>query len=254
MKNWYLEYCIEKNKPGLLGDIASLLGMLKINIVTVNGIDSKRRGFLIKTKDRGKIAILTNMLGILEHIKVTALRPATLLDEISLKHGTTIEISTQKRSVYKFTRAEIGLLIDFIAEILQRRDNQVIGIRGMPRVGKTESAIAACVTANKRWVLVSATIFQQILRTHLTPEEMDKDCVYLVDGITSIFRGEEDHKNLLKKVLNLPGSKIIEHPDILVKHGGFSEKIFDTIIEIRQDANEEIDYDKIPTSFISFDI
>lgn len=254
MRTWYLEYCIEKNRPGLLGDIASLLGMLKINIITVNGISSSRRGFLIRIRDNSKIAILKNILGIIEHIKVTALRPATLLDEISLKHGTTIEISTQKRSVYKFTRAEIGLLVDFVGELLQRDSNQIIGIRGMPRVGKTESAIAACVTANKRWVLVSATIFQQIMRTHLIPEEMAEDCVYLIDGITSIFRGGEDHQQLLKKVLSMPMPKIVEHPDILVKHGGFSEKIFDTIIEIRRSSEEEIDYDKIPTGFISFDI
>ena len=32
-KEWYLEYEIQKNRPGLLGDISSLLGMLSINIV-----------------------------------------------------------------------------------------------------------------------------------------------------------------------------------------------------------------------------
>ena len=36
---WYLEYEIIINRPGLLGDISSLLGMLSINIVTINGID-----------------------------------------------------------------------------------------------------------------------------------------------------------------------------------------------------------------------
>jgi len=253
MKTWYLEYCIQKNKPGLLGEIASLLGMLKINIVTVNGIDKSRRGFLIKTKDNSKIATLKNILGILEHIRVTALRPATLLDEISLRHGRSIEISTKKRSVYRFTREEIGLLVDFVGELL-RKDKPVIGIRGMPRVGKTEAAIAACVNANKRWVLVSATIFQPTIRTHLTPEEMDGDCVYLIDAITSAFKGGEEHYKLLKKVLSLPMPKIIEHPDILTKHYDFSEKIFDTVVEIRRNSEEQIDYDKIPTNFISFDI
>lgn len=40
---WYLEYQIQKNRPGLLGDISSLLGMLSINIVTINGVDDIRR-------------------------------------------------------------------------------------------------------------------------------------------------------------------------------------------------------------------
>lgn len=254
MRTWYLEYCIQKNKPGLLGEIASLLGMLKINIITVNGIDHQRRGFLIKTRDDSKIAILQNILVILDNIKVTALRPSTLLDEISLKHGKTIEVSTQRRSVYKFTRDEIGLLVDFVGELLERDNKHIVGIRGMPRVGKTEAAIAACVNANKRWILVSATIFQQTVRTELLAEEVDPDCVYLIDGITSVFRGGEAHHNLLKKVFTMPIPKIIEHPDTLIEHGLLTEKKFDTIIEIRRDADEEINYEKISTEFISFDI
>ena len=50
-KEWYLEYEIQKNRPGLLGDISSLLGMLSINIITINGIDEDRRGLLILAKD-----------------------------------------------------------------------------------------------------------------------------------------------------------------------------------------------------------
>jgi len=253
MKTWYLEYSIQKNKPGLLGEIASLLGMLKINIITVNGIDRVRRGFLLKSKDNSKIAILKNILGILEHIKVTALRPATLLDEISLRHGRSIEVTTKKKSVYKFTREEIGLLVDFVGELLHKK-NMTIGLRGMPRVGKTESAIAACVNANKRWVLVSATIFQITARIHLTEEETGPDCVYLIDGITSAFKGGEQHRQLLEKVLAMPMPKIVEHPDILIEHCGFNENIFDAIVEIRRNSEEEIDYNKIPTNFISFDI
>lgn len=253
MKDWYLEYSIRKNKPGLLGEIASLLGMLKINIVTVNSIDSNRRGFLLKSKDNTKIAILKNILGIIDHIKVTALRPSTFLDEISLRHGKSIEISTQKRSVYKFTREEIGLLVDFVGELL-RKDALTIGIRGMPKVGKTEAAIAACVNANKRWVLISATIFQPIVRTHLTEEEMNADCVYLIDGIHSAFKGNKEHLKLVKQIMERPNPKIIEHPDILVEQCKFNEKIYDAIIEIRRNTDEEINYDKIPINFISFDI
>ena len=41
-KEWYLEYEIMINRPGLLGDISSLLGMLSINIVTINGVEIGR--------------------------------------------------------------------------------------------------------------------------------------------------------------------------------------------------------------------
>ena len=43
-KEWYLEYEIEINRPGLLGDVSSLLGMLGISIVTINGVDQGKRG------------------------------------------------------------------------------------------------------------------------------------------------------------------------------------------------------------------
>ena len=39
---WYFEYEIQVNRP-MLGDISSLLGMLSINIVTINGVDLSRR-------------------------------------------------------------------------------------------------------------------------------------------------------------------------------------------------------------------
>ena len=38
-KEWYLEYEITMNRAGLLGDVSSLLGMMGISIVTINGID-----------------------------------------------------------------------------------------------------------------------------------------------------------------------------------------------------------------------
>ena len=38
---WYMEYKIHKNRPGLLGDIASVLGMLEVNILTINGLKAK---------------------------------------------------------------------------------------------------------------------------------------------------------------------------------------------------------------------
>ena len=47
-KEWYLEYEITINRAGLLGDISSLLGMLGISIVTINGVDQGKRVYLSK--------------------------------------------------------------------------------------------------------------------------------------------------------------------------------------------------------------
>ena len=56
-KQWYMEYKIHKNRPGLLGDIASLLGMLEVNILTINGVENRTRGMLLQTNDDEKIEI-----------------------------------------------------------------------------------------------------------------------------------------------------------------------------------------------------
>lgn len=62
IKQWYMEYKIHKNRPGLLGDIASLMGMLDINIVTINGVEDRTRGMLLQTKDEEKVELMGKML------------------------------------------------------------------------------------------------------------------------------------------------------------------------------------------------
>ncbi len=57
-QEWYLEYQIHKNRPGLMGDLASILGMLGINIVTINGVEKNRRGLLLRSDDKEKIEAL----------------------------------------------------------------------------------------------------------------------------------------------------------------------------------------------------
>ncbi len=64
-------------------------------------------------------------------------------------------------------RDELGLLVDFMAEIMKKEGHKLIGIRGMPRVGKTESIVAASVCANKRWLFVSSTLIKQTVRSQL---------------------------------------------------------------------------------------
>ena len=48
---WYLEYHIHKTARGYWG-ISLSLGMLSINILTINGVEDRRRGMLLKTDDR----------------------------------------------------------------------------------------------------------------------------------------------------------------------------------------------------------
>jgi hypothetical protein len=250
MEDWYLEYYISKDRPGLLGDIASLLGMLSINIVTVSGVDEKNRGFLIQTNDRQKISALRGMLRQVENITVTALRQPTLLDRLALRHGKLIRRESDNTRTYKFTRDEVGILVDFLGELLKQEGNQVIGIRGMPRVGKTESIVAASVYANKRWTFISSTLLRQTVRTQLAEDEFNSEnMVYILDGIVSTLRANEQHRRLVREIMRMEAPKVIEHPDIFVRETEFTWQDFDRIIELRNTVDEEITYQLIDQGF-----
>ncbi|WP_044642779.1 DUF3388 domain-containing protein [Risungbinella massiliensis] len=245
--DWYLEYQIHRNKPGLLGDLASLLGMLSINIITINGVDNRRRGMLIRTDDQGKIEALRNILIRSEYITLTALRPPKLMDRMAVRHGRYLDRCSEDMRTYRFTRDEIGLLVDFLAEIFQRDGHQLIGIRGMPRVGKTESIVASSVCANKRWTFVSSTLLKQTVRRQLGMDEISSNHVYIIDGIVSTMRANEEHGVLLRDILRMKATKVIEHPDIFVRETEYTMDDFHYIIELRNDPEEEIRYDAIDT-------
>ena len=66
MREWYFEYEIQINRPGLLGDIASLLGMLRVNIVTINGVDQVRRGMLLRAEKEGQIERFRSIFSTME--------------------------------------------------------------------------------------------------------------------------------------------------------------------------------------------
>ncbi|HBV87967.1 DUF3388 domain-containing protein [Desulfosporosinus sp.] len=248
----YLEYDIQQNKPGLLGAVTTLIGMLGLNILTVTGIDQVRRGLLIETHSTGKVKALHEALSEVEAIKVRAFRQPTLSDRIALRHGKRLDMAETNPPTYRFVREELGVLVDFLGDTLLEGGNNVIGIRGMPRVGKTEAAIAACVYANKRWILLSSTIIRQTLRTELLADE-SVNSVFLIDGITSTTRGNEAHWSLLEKTLQVPKPKIIEHPDIFIRDGRL-EVDFDFMIEIRHHEDDVIRIEDIAMSFSAFDM
>lgn len=248
-KQWYMEYKIHKNRPGLLGDIASMLGMLEVNILTINGVEGKTRGMLIESDDDEKIKLLGQMLKKVNNITVTALRAPRLVDILAVRHGRYIDRDSDDRKTFRFTRDELGLLVDFLGEVFKREGNQVIGLRGMPRVGKTESIIAGSVCAMKRWTFVSSTLLRQTIRSQMSEDEMNPNNVFIVDGIVSTIRSNEKHYNLLQEIMSMPSTKVIEHPDIFVQESEYDFNDFDIIIELRSTPDEEIIYDTFTANY-----
>ncbi|MEC0246153.1 DUF3388 domain-containing protein [Paenibacillus chitinolyticus] len=243
IKEWYMEYRIHKNRPGLLGDIASLMGMLDINIVTINGVEDRTRGMLLQTNDDEKIELMGKMLKKVDNITITAFRTPKLVDILAVRHGRYIERDSDDRKTFRFTRDELGLLVDFLGEVFKREGNQVIGLRGMPRVGKTESIIAGSVCSNKRWTFVSSTLLRQTVRSQLSEDEMSLNNVFIIDGIVSTIRSNEKHFSLLQEIMATPSTKVIEHPDIFIKESHYTYNDFNYIIELRNSPDEEINYD-----------
>lgn len=244
-KEWYLEYEIHKNRPGLLGDISSLLGMLSINIITINGVDDRRRGMLLLCENNEQIERLESILHTMDTITVTKLREPKLRDRLAVRHGRYIQRDADDKKTFRFIRDELGLLVDFLAELFKQEGHKLIGIRGMPRVGKTESIVASSVCANKRWLFVSSTLLKQTIRSQLIEDEYNEDNLFIIDGIVSTRRASEKHWQLVREIMRLPAVKVVEHPDIFVRNTEYTLKDFDYIIELRNDPDEEITYDVV---------
>ncbi|MCQ2009008.1 MAG: DUF3388 domain-containing protein [Sporolactobacillus sp.] len=239
-KEWYMEYEIHKNRPGLLGEVSSLLGVLGINILTINGVDHERRGLLVKSQNDEQIKQFLAAIEKMETIHLTKIRQPTLGDRIAVRHGRYIERDTGDRRTFRFSRDEIGLLVDFMAELFKMPTHPLLGIRGLPRVGKSESIVAASVSANKRWQFISSTLLKQTIRTRLSEEERSRDHIFVIDGAVSQRSGSESHWNLIRELMRLPVTKVIEHPDIFIKETEFSMDTFDYIIELRSHREEEM--------------
>ncbi|MFU0791018.1 DUF3388 domain-containing protein [Cerasibacillus sp. JNUCC 74] len=242
---WYLEYEIKINRPGLLGDISSLLGMLSINIIMINGVENYRRGMLLLSKYDENILRLKSILKTMDTIRVIKLRQPKLRDKLAVRHGRYIHRDVDDHKTVRFNRDDLGLLVDFMAELFKTDGHKLIGIRGMPRVGKTESVVAASVCANKRWLFVSSTLLKQTVRNKLIEGEYNPDNVYIIDGIVSTRRANEQHWQLIREVMRLPSIKVVEHPDIFVQMTEYEITDFDYIIELRNHEDEEITYEPV---------
>ncbi|MBF0708481.1 MULTISPECIES: YmfK family protein [Bacillales] len=251
-KEWYLEYEIHKNRPGLLGDVASLLGMLGINIITINGVDDMRRGLLLLVDEIQQIERLESILNTMDNITVTKMREPKLRDRLAVRHGRYIQRDADDKKTFRFIRDELGLLVDFLAEIFKQDGHKLVGIRGMPRVGKTESIVASSVCANKRWVFLSSTMLKQTVRTQVADDELNSDHIFLIDGIVSARRASERHWQVLRDIMRLPATKVVEHPDIFVQETEYTMNDFDYIIELRDDPEQEITYQVIENQSSGF--
>ena len=240
-KEWYLEYEIIVNRAGLLGDVSSLLGMLGISIITINGVDQGRRGLLIKTDSLEKVTRFENIIHELKEIEITKLRIPELRDRLAVRHGRYIEQDAGDKKTFRFEREDLGLLVDFLAELFKEDGHKLIGIRGMPRVGKTESIVAGSVCAHKRWLFISSTLIKQTVRSSLIKGEYDANHVYIIDG--AVTARETNPKQLVEEVMTLPSIKVVEHPDLFIETNQYSIDDFDYIIELREHENQKIEYD-----------
>ncbi|MGL4818964.1 MAG: DUF3388 domain-containing protein [Bacilli bacterium] len=240
---WYVEYEILQNRPGLLGDVSSLIGMLGINIVTINGVENNRRGMILRCDREEQIRRLESILRSVDAVRVKKVRIPTLRERLALRHGRYIQRDQDDKKTFRFERAELGLLVDFMAELFKDNGHKVIGIRGMPRVGKTEAIVASSVCANKRWLFVSSTLIKQTVRSQLIAEEYTDQHIYIIDGIVSVTRANERHLELVRELMAMPTVKVIEHPDVFVQMTNYTLDDFDYIIELRTDHQQQITYD-----------
>ena len=75
---------------------------------------------LLQTDDETKIELLGNILRKVENITITALRPPTSMDTLAIRHGRYIERDGKEKTIFRFTRGEIGLLVDFMGEVFKK--------------------------------------------------------------------------------------------------------------------------------------
>src|SRR5699024_628214 len=107
MSEWYVEYEIQIDRPGLLGDIASLLGMLRVNIITINGvIEDNRRVMLVKTEDDGQMERFSMLASTMDAIEILKVRKPRLRDRLAVRHGRYLDRAASDHKIYRFVRRE----------------------------------------------------------------------------------------------------------------------------------------------------
>lgn len=254
---YYLEYEILNDRPGLLGDVTSLIGMLKINIEKVSSIEGHRRGFLLNYSSDQQMEALVRSLHEVPDLEIKRTGTPDEFDLLTLKHGKRIQncsLNPTEPPIYCFERKELDYLIDFLGGLLERETDLLIGLRGSPRIGKSETAIAASVHANKPWLLVSSTLFKKIVRTQIDAELLQVKPVLIIDAITTFRRSFPEHIAFVKRVLRMKALRIVEHPDLLIREADIQLHDFDLIVEITATGDEASRRESKPYGFTNYDI
>ncbi|ACL69637.1 DUF3388 domain-containing protein [Halothermothrix orenii] len=254
MPTYYLEYKITHNRTGLLGDVASMLGLLNVNILTIASIENNYRGLLIEIDREEIFEILKESLPGINDLKVTAFRKPGLIDIIALRHGKKMT-RRDSDNCFIFERENLDLLIDFLGEYLKRHNAALIGFKGSPKVGKTETAIAAAVHANKHWQLLSSTLLRKVARSQVSKDIMNKNTIFIIDSITTFYRSPSKHIKFIREIINKPLLRIVEHPEIIIKETSLTWEDFDLFIELHDgDNGTHKDISNYITTFNSFDL
>lgn len=83
------------------------------------------------------------------------------------------------------------------------------------------------------------------MRNKLLAGEYNTDNIFIIDGVVSKRRANEEHWRLIREVMQLPAVKVVEHPDVFVEATEYTLDDFDCIIELRSHEDEEITYERI---------
>lgn len=94
-------------------------------------------------------------------------------------------------------------------------------------------------------MFVSSTLIKQTVRSQLIEDEYSDDNIFILDGIVSTKRANERHWQLVREIMRLPATKVVEHPDVFVSQSEYTLDDFDYIIELRNDYDEEIQYNLV---------
>ena len=111
MGEWYVEYELQVNRPGLLGDIASLLGMLRVDIVTINGVDGRYRGMLVHTDHDQQIKRFELIASTMDAIVIHKIREPKLRDVLAVRHGHYIQRGTEDPVSYTHLTLPTTILV-----------------------------------------------------------------------------------------------------------------------------------------------
>src|SRR5699024_9930369 len=150
-----------------------------------------RRGMLITSMQNEQVTRLSSILNTMDTITVTKLRKPLLRDRLAVRHGRYIINDIDDHKTIRFIRDELGILVDFMAELYKNDCHKLISMRNMPSVGKTKSIVAASICANKRWLILTNTLLKRTVRIQLIYAEYKEDNIYIIDVIVPRKRTQD---------------------------------------------------------------